>query len=94
MKANELARAELQSMAIQLAVLPNRIMAKANEDDLCMQSVRDLVEMAIGLTVSTLEQRFDISVSDFVVGRCCTDDAIKRIPVNHIAEAFWDMINN
>lgn len=36
MKANELARAELQSMAIQLAVLPNRIMAKANEDDLCM----------------------------------------------------------
>ena len=94
MKAHELANAERQSMAIQLAVLPNRIMAQVNEDDLCLKMTRDLVEMAVGLTVSTIEQRLSINVSDFVVERCCTDDHIKRIPVNRIAEAFWDMVND
>lgn len=94
MKAHELAEAERQNMAIQLAVLPNQIMTTVDEDSLCLVSVRELVETAIGLTVSVIEKRLSINVSDFVVDRCCTDDDIKRIPVNRLAEAFWDLVND
>lgn len=94
MTAHELAEAERRSIAIQLALLPNKIMSSVDEDSLCLRSAQDLVEAAIGQTVSTLENRFRINVSDFVMERCCDEDGITHIPVNRISEAFWDMVND